>query len=95
MSESGLAVSRSVIRDLVGLAALEVPGVLRVGWAGPPWRHLFSGRADRASASGTASSTFAWSSSPGPARRWGRLPRTSDPPSPAPWSACSASSSAR
>jgi uncharacterized alkaline shock family protein YloU len=44
VSESGLAVSRSVICDLVGLAALEVPGVLRVGWAGPPWRHLFSGR---------------------------------------------------
>jgi uncharacterized alkaline shock family protein YloU len=44
VSESGLAVSRSVIRDLVGLAALEVPGVLRVGWAGPPWRHFFSGR---------------------------------------------------
>ena len=44
MSESELAVSRSVIRDLIGLAALEVPGVLRVGWAGPPWRHLFAGQ---------------------------------------------------
>ena len=39
-----LGVSRSVIRDLVSLAALEVPGVLRVGWAGPPWRHLFAGQ---------------------------------------------------
>jgi uncharacterized alkaline shock family protein YloU len=44
MSESELAVSRAVIRDLVSMAALEVPGVARVGWAGPPWRHLFSGK---------------------------------------------------
>lgn len=40
----GLAVSRPVIRDLVRLAAMEVPGVLRVGWAGAPWRRLVSGR---------------------------------------------------
>jgi uncharacterized alkaline shock family protein YloU len=39
-----LAVSRSVIRDLVRLAAFEVPGVLRVGWAGPAWRRLAAGR---------------------------------------------------
>lgn len=39
-----LAVSRSVIRDLVRLAAFEAPGVLRVGWAGPPWRRLVAGR---------------------------------------------------
>jgi uncharacterized alkaline shock family protein YloU len=39
-----LAVSRPVIRDLVRLAAMEVPGVLRVGWAGGPLRHLFAGR---------------------------------------------------
>ena len=39
-----LAVSRSVIRDLVRLAAFEVPGVIRVGWAGPPWRRLVAGR---------------------------------------------------
>ena len=44
MNESGLAVSRSVIRDLVALAAIEVPGVLRVGWAGAPWRHLLAGK---------------------------------------------------
>ncbi len=44
MNESGLAVSRTVVRDLVGLAAIEVPGVLRVGWASPPWRRLFAGR---------------------------------------------------
>jgi uncharacterized alkaline shock family protein YloU len=39
-----LAVSRSVIRDLVRFAAFEVPGVLRVGWAGPRWRRLIAGR---------------------------------------------------
>ena len=39
-----LAVSRSVIRDLVRLAAFEVPGVLRVGWAGPAWRRLAARR---------------------------------------------------
>jgi uncharacterized alkaline shock family protein YloU len=39
-----LAVGRSVVRDLVRFAAFEVPGVLRVGWAGPPWRRLVAGR---------------------------------------------------
>lgn len=39
-----LVVSRSVIRDLVRLAAFEAPGVLRVGWAGPSWRRLIAGR---------------------------------------------------
>jgi uncharacterized alkaline shock family protein YloU len=29
---------------MVRLAALEVPGVQRVGHAGPPWRRLFAGR---------------------------------------------------
>ena len=40
MSPAALAVSHPVIRDLVRLAAMEVPGVLRVGWAGPRWRRL-------------------------------------------------------
>jgi uncharacterized alkaline shock family protein YloU len=40
----GLAVSRPVIRDLLRLAAMEVPGVLRVGWAGGPWCRLVAGR---------------------------------------------------
>jgi uncharacterized alkaline shock family protein YloU len=44
MSESGLAVSRTVVRDLVRLAAMEVPGVLRVGWASPLWRRLLAGQ---------------------------------------------------
>jgi uncharacterized alkaline shock family protein YloU len=38
-----LTVGRDVITELVRLAALEVPGVVRVGRGGPPWRGLFSG----------------------------------------------------
>lgn len=44
MSGPALAVSRPVIRDVVRLGAMEVPGVLRVGWAGPRWRRLVAGR---------------------------------------------------
>lgn len=44
MSRASLAVSHPVIRDLVRLAAMEVPGVLRVGWAGSRWRRLVVGR---------------------------------------------------
>jgi len=44
MSRAALAVSPTVVRDLVRLAAFEVPGVLRVGWAGRPWRRLVVGR---------------------------------------------------
>ena len=40
MSRSTLAVSHPVVRELVRRAAMEVPGVLRVGWAGSPWRRL-------------------------------------------------------
>lgn len=40
----GLTVGTSVIREMVRLAALEVPGVVRVGRAGPPWRRLLGGR---------------------------------------------------
>ena len=40
-----LTVGPSVIRELVGLAALEVPGVARVGRGGAPWRRLLGGRA--------------------------------------------------
>jgi uncharacterized alkaline shock family protein YloU len=40
MTRATLAVSHPVIRDLVRLGAMEVPGVLRVGWAGPRWRRL-------------------------------------------------------
>ncbi len=44
MTRPTLAVSHPVVRDLVRLAAMEVPGVLRVGWAGGPLRRLFAGR---------------------------------------------------
>ncbi|MEW6224984.1 MAG: Asp23/Gls24 family envelope stress response protein [Chloroflexota bacterium] len=38
-----LSVGPGVIRDTVRLAALEVPGVLRVGRGGAPWRDALSG----------------------------------------------------
>jgi uncharacterized alkaline shock family protein YloU len=42
-----LTVSTGVIAEMVRLAALEVPGVVRVGRAGPPWRAVLSGPAIR------------------------------------------------
>jgi len=38
-----LSVGPGVIRDTVRLAALEVPGVLRVGRGGPRWRDALGG----------------------------------------------------
>ncbi len=43
MSEPELTVGRGVIADLVRLAAFEVPGVARVGHAGPVWRQWLAG----------------------------------------------------
>jgi uncharacterized alkaline shock family protein YloU len=40
---SSLSVGPGVIRDTVRLAALEVPGVVRVGRGGPRWRAAFAG----------------------------------------------------
>jgi uncharacterized alkaline shock family protein YloU len=40
-----LTVGRGVIAELVRLAALEVPGVARVGRGGPAWRRLLGGSA--------------------------------------------------
>jgi uncharacterized alkaline shock family protein YloU len=40
-----LTVGRGVITEMVRLAALEVPGVVRVGRAGPPWRAILGGPA--------------------------------------------------
>jgi uncharacterized alkaline shock family protein YloU len=40
-----LAVGRGVIEDMVRLAAIEVPGVCRVGRGGPAWRRWTAGRA--------------------------------------------------
>jgi len=38
VSEAGLAVGRPVVEELIRLAAVEVPGVARVGRGGPFWR---------------------------------------------------------
>ncbi len=43
MSGPRLSVGRSVIADLVRLAAVEVPGVARVDRAGPWWRRALVG----------------------------------------------------
>ena len=40
---SALSVGPGVIRETVRLAALEVPGVLRVGRGGPRWRDALGG----------------------------------------------------
>jgi uncharacterized alkaline shock family protein YloU len=42
-----LTVGPRVIRDTVRLAAVEVPGVLRVGRGGPAWRDALGGSAVR------------------------------------------------
>jgi len=39
-----LTVGRDVMREMVRLAAFEVPGVLRVGHGGPAWRGAVRGR---------------------------------------------------
>jgi uncharacterized alkaline shock family protein YloU len=40
---AALTVGPGVMRDTVRLAALEVPGVLRVGRGGPRWRQVIAG----------------------------------------------------
>jgi uncharacterized alkaline shock family protein YloU len=45
VTDRSLTVGNGVIREMVRLAALEVPGVHRVGRAGPWWRRAFLGRA--------------------------------------------------
>lgn len=45
MSGHELTVGTSVIAELVRLAALEVPGVVRVGRGGAAWRRWLGGRA--------------------------------------------------
>lgn len=40
---TALSVGPGVIRETVRLAALEVPGVLRVGRGGPAWRDALGG----------------------------------------------------
>jgi uncharacterized alkaline shock family protein YloU len=38
-----LTVGRGVIAELVGLAAMEVPGIVRIGRGGSAWRRLVGG----------------------------------------------------
>lgn len=45
MNGPELTVGTSVIAELVRLAALEVPGVVRVGRGGALWRRILAGRA--------------------------------------------------
>lgn len=47
MSGRALVVDKGVIDETVRSAALEVPGVLRVGRGGPAWRTWIAGRAVR------------------------------------------------
>lgn len=48
MNGHDLTVSNAVICEMIRLAVLEVPGVQRIGRAGPLWRRLFSERSVRA-----------------------------------------------
>ena len=43
MSGHELTVGRGVIAEMVRLAALEIPGVARVGRGGPGWRAFLAG----------------------------------------------------
>jgi uncharacterized alkaline shock family protein YloU len=43
VSGPSLTVGRAVVAEMVRLAAFEVPGVARVGRAGPAWRALLAG----------------------------------------------------
>lgn len=45
MSGPELSVGNGVIKEMVRLAAFEVPGVARVGRRGPAWLSLFAGPA--------------------------------------------------
>ncbi len=43
MSGPELTVNRGVVDEIVRLAALEIPGVVRVSWGGPAWRTWLAG----------------------------------------------------
>ena len=43
MTAPGWTVGRDVVVEMVRLAALEVPGVVRVGRGGPRWRAFLAG----------------------------------------------------
>jgi uncharacterized alkaline shock family protein YloU len=42
-AEPGLTVARRVVAEMIALAALEVPGVGRIGRGGPRWRAWLTG----------------------------------------------------
>ena len=52
MTTTGLTIDRSVVEELVRLAALEVPGVARLGSSGPAWRRWLGGSPVRVAVSG-------------------------------------------
>lgn len=43
MTAPGWTVAREVVVEMVRLAALEVPGVIRVGRGGPAWKAFLAG----------------------------------------------------
>ena len=55
-----LSVGRGVIAEVARLAALEVPEVLRVGRAGPPWRIALIGSPIRVRVRGDEVSVRMW-----------------------------------
>ena len=62
-----LSVDRHVVDELIRLAALEVPGVVRVDPPGPRWRAASSATVGACRGSTDAGSTLACRSSHGPA----------------------------
>jgi len=55
-----LTVGRGVITEMVRLAAVEVPGVARVGRRGPAWRALIAGPAVSTNLSGDGVRVRVW-----------------------------------
>jgi uncharacterized alkaline shock family protein YloU len=45
VTSTGLSVGRGVVAEMIRLAAVEVPGVARVGRGGPAWRRWLGGEA--------------------------------------------------
>jgi uncharacterized alkaline shock family protein YloU len=52
VTTAGLTIERSVVEELVRLAALEVPGVARLGSSGPAWRQWLGGSPVRVAVTG-------------------------------------------
>jgi len=55
-----LTVGRGVITEMVRLAAVEVPGVARVGRRGPAWRSVIAGPAVSTNLSGDGVRVRVW-----------------------------------